>query len=496
MWRRLCRVEVEAGPDARFAAWELQKDSAPTPAPHHTRTRAHSHAYEHAHVSRLSRRPLRGASVELVEEVRLVALGAAVGSPRHRQPREEGLAHARRHVLAVEARAIEGVQRLPLCARCLENGGLEVVELLVHHSVAAEHLGHLGQVDVLGGHELVLGGHVDAVHVREAHRRRRGRHVHPLGASLARHLHDLPRRRAADDRVVDEEYVPLGKLRGDGRELAPHRLRAHALRRHDESAPDVAVLHKAFAVRDLERARTLEGRRACGVGHGYDDVDLVVLPSFHDLLGELLAHLEPRAVHRDAVEHRVGTREVDELEDARTVDGPRDSGTHAVVQLRRRSRPEQQCVSWRDVADQVKAQSTERATLRTDHELVWLSRHVARAAPRRAGTVARESGLGGIALAEGERANAVRVAETEQAEARDHRNDCEASSAALDGRLHCRDQLLVRRTGGKDTVMDAAVVGNERAAARKLRVGDRGRWSALVRHPLEELGGEQVQEHL
>ncbi len=42
----------------------------------------------------------------------------------------------------------------------------------------------------------------------------------------------------------------------------------------------------------------------------------MVRPQPQDLLAEGLAHAHPRLVHRDVVEHRIGTGEIDEFEDA------------------------------------------------------------------------------------------------------------------------------------------------------------------------------------
>ena len=82
-------------------------------------------------------------------------------------------------------------------------------------------------------------------------------------------LHDLARRRAAHDRVVDEQHDLVLELDADGIQLLADALLAHRLPGHDERAPDVAVLHEAFAVLDARggsRARARTGGSSPGSG--------------------------------------------------------------------------------------------------------------------------------------------------------------------------------------------------------------------------------------
>src|SRR5690606_27578141 len=123
------------------------------------------------------------------------------------------------------------------------------------------------------------GGHVDTVHVRVAHGRRRGCEVHASRTGLTREIDDLRGRRAAHDRVVDQQDVLAAELEVDDVELRAHRLRALLLPRHDERPPDVAIFHETFAVLDAKNLRHLHRRRAARVWNWNDDVDVVIRPN-------------------------------------------------------------------------------------------------------------------------------------------------------------------------------------------------------------------------
>ena len=105
---------------------------------------------------------------------------------------------------------------------------------------------------------------------------------------------DLPRRVAADDRVVDDDDALAGDL-GERVELQPDALLAQPLVGLDERAADVAVLDQALAERDPARAREADRGRRAGVGDRHHEVGLD-----RRLLGEPLAHPHARRVHLDA----------------------------------------------------------------------------------------------------------------------------------------------------------------------------------------------------
>ena len=124
----------------------------------------------------------------------------------------------------------------------------DVLADLLDRSVARDHLVGIGEVD--------------AVEALPDHRRRRDAHVHLGRARVEEHLHDLPRRVAADDRVVDDDDA-LARDLGERVELQLHALAAQRLVGLDERARDVAVLDQPFAERDAESRARSRSPRAC-----------------------------------------------------------------------------------------------------------------------------------------------------------------------------------------------------------------------------------------
>ena len=153
-------------------------------------------------------------------------------------------------------------------------------------------------------------GEVDAVEAGTDDRRRRDAHVNLCRARVEEHLHDLPRRVPADDRVVDG-HDPLTCKLGQRVELQLDALLAQPLLRLDERAADVAVLDQALAERDSGRAGEADRRGRARVGDRQDEIGVD-----RRLCSEPLAHSNARAVHLDVLEVRVGAGQVEELEDA------------------------------------------------------------------------------------------------------------------------------------------------------------------------------------
>ncbi len=160
--------------------------------------------------------------------------------------------------------------------------------------------------------------------------------MHLGRAGVEEHLDDLPRRRAAHDRVVDD-HEPLAGDLGERVELHPDPLVAHPLLGLDERAVNVAVLDQPLAERDPARAGEADRGRRARVGDREHEVGLG-----GRLRGEPLAHPHAGAVHLDAVEPRVGPREVEELEDAERAAagaGQHLLGAQAAGRRRSRARP-------------------------------------------------------------------------------------------------------------------------------------------------------------
>ncbi|MNN39066.1 hypothetical protein D3C81_1530900 [compost metagenome] len=131
-----------------------------------------------------------------------------------------------------------------------------------------------------------------------------------------------------------------------------------------------------------------------------------------DLLGQLLAHAQTRLVDRDTVDDRVRTRQVDVFEDARRQlrIGRALTGVQLAFfgDVHRFAR--------RQVADQGEAEHIEGNAFGGDHVL---------------------HAFVGMTLAEDDRTNAVRVAETNDAVAGDHRHHCITTYTAV---VHVSDR--------------------------------------------------------
>ena len=86
--------------------------------------------------------------------------------------------------------------------------------------------------------------------------------MHLARARVEQHRHDLARRVAAHDRVVDDDDALAGDL-GERVELQPDALLAQALLGLDERPADVAVLDQPLAERDPASRVRSRSRRAC-----------------------------------------------------------------------------------------------------------------------------------------------------------------------------------------------------------------------------------------
>ena len=100
----------------------------------------------------------------------------------------------------------------------------------VAQRVAAELGGDLLDRAPVGDH-LLARGHVDAVVARVLDRRRGDPHVDLARARVAQHLHDLARRVAAHDRVVDDDEPLAADDLGQRVELQPQAVLAQLLAR-------------------------------------------------------------------------------------------------------------------------------------------------------------------------------------------------------------------------------------------------------------------------
>ena len=169
-------------------------------------------------------------------------------------------------------------------------------------------------------------------------------------------MHDLPARRAAHDRVVDQDDALAFEDAAHRVQLDAHAEVPDRLLRLDERAADVVVADEAHLHRDARRLGEAGRRAHAGVGNRHDDVGVD-----RRLAREDAAELGADLVHALAEHVAVGPREVDVLE-------------HAVRERRRRERlqraqaavADDQHLARLDVADVGRADQIERAGLGAD----------------------------------------------------------------------------------------------------------------------------------
>ncbi len=159
--------------------------------------------------------------------------------------------------------------------------------------------------------ELAARRRVDAVEARMRDGRRADPQVYLRRAALPDDGDELAHRRAADDRVVDDDDPPALEHAADRVELDAHVPVPHRLPRLDEGASDVMVADEAELERQLRSFRVPEGDRVARIGHRDHDVR-----RHRRFLGEAPPELAADLVDVLPEDAAVGTREIDELEDA------------------------------------------------------------------------------------------------------------------------------------------------------------------------------------
>src|SRR5215216_2115815 len=166
----------------------------------------------------------------------------------------------RNRVVAVEAGAAEAVLPL-LCGgdhrvdgEIGQGGSPDVGSDLLHRQVRA--------------YELIRTIHVDAVIAGAFDRGRRDPEVDLSSAGLEEQLDQLAARVAAYDGVVHDDHPFAFDHAGQRVELEPDAELAHTVGRLDESTANVAVLYKAFRVRDAAPLRVAYRRHHPRVGNG------------------------------------------------------------------------------------------------------------------------------------------------------------------------------------------------------------------------------------
>ena len=244
------------------------------------------------------------------------------------------------------------------------------IDILVDERVGANELAYLFHAAVVGD-EFRLGGHVDAVDVRETHRRRSGSHVDLTSTRITRHLNNFFGRGASHDGVVHQQHVAAFELHTDGIELLAHRFFAHALPRHDEGAAHITVLHKPFAIRFANLLGQLHGGRTAGLWDGNDHINLARRHGGDQALSQGLSHVEPRLVNGNAVHHRVRARQVDILKNT----GVQHGVGGALLSMHLALHVDEDGLARRDITYQLVACTFQRHGLAGHHHLMASSHH-------------------------------------------------------------------------------------------------------------------------
>ena len=249
--------------------------------------------------------------------------------------------------------------------RFLAHGAVDAVDREEGQGIRADELTHAFEV-VGGGQQLILLGRVDAVIVRMGDRRRGDAEMHLAGAGVAHHLHDLHRRGAAHDGVVDQHDALAGDHGAVGAVLQPHAELADLLGRLDEGAPDIVVADDAELVGNARRLGVTDRCRHAGIRHRNDHVG-----RRRRFAGEFGAGSFAHVIDAAAADDRIRPGEIDVFEDAR----PRRHRRKRLVRMRAVF-VEDQDFAILDIADILRADDVERASFGgEDRTAVELAEH-------------------------------------------------------------------------------------------------------------------------
>ncbi|CAB4956998.1 unannotated protein [freshwater metagenome] len=131
------------------------------------------------------------------------------------------------------------------------------------------------------------------------------------GTRLAEHAHEGALRVAPNDRVIDDDEALAGDDIAQGVELEPDAELANRLRRLDEGAADIGVLHEALGERDPGLLGVADCRVAAGLRHRDHEVGLDRVLAREDASG-----LDAGGLNAASGDRGIGPGEVDILEEA------------------------------------------------------------------------------------------------------------------------------------------------------------------------------------
>ena len=177
---------------------------------------------------------------------------------------------------------------------------------------------------------------------------------------------------------------------------------------------------KPFRVAHVEFMRQAHGRGTAGIRYGNHDIDIFSAHDALDLLRQSPSHTQARLVYEDVIDNRVGSCEIDKLEDTGTVLGT----VGALTGMQFAIMGEYDRLTGLDVTHAIKIQRIQGYTFRCGHHLRPLI---------------------GIAYPENQRSNAIGVTKRNHPITRDHGNrGIATTAAAMDTRNRTKHIVLVQ----------------------------------------------------
>ena len=98
------------------------------------------------------------------------------------------------------------------------------------------------------GQQFSASRHVDAIHIREAHRWRSRREGDLVGSGQTCHLNDFAGCCSTNNRIIDNQYILSSKFSAKGVEFLTYRFLAFCLPWHDERTTHITILVETFPV--------------------------------------------------------------------------------------------------------------------------------------------------------------------------------------------------------------------------------------------------------
>ena len=200
------------------------------------------------------------------------------------------------------------------------HSGFKIINILIDQRIRTYLMANFF-IRTKRGNEFGSRGHIDAVHIGKTHRGRGRGKVNFFSAGFTRHHDDFAAGGAAHDGIIHQQNIAPLEFLGDGIEFLAHRFTPRRLAGHDESAADIAVFNKAFAIRQIESCGQIHGRMTARIGNGNHGINGQVRHGAADFVGQKIAHARPRLINRNAIHDGVRPRQINKLEHAGRMHG-------------------------------------------------------------------------------------------------------------------------------------------------------------------------------